>query len=383
MKQKLIFLTEALWVGGIETALLHLLQALDETRYDITVLTLRPEHTLAHRLPKHCRLLTVSRESPDYRFGWLSCLTELPSRPSQRHKVFSWLVPGLKWLECGLFTQFLHRKLAGERFDMAIIYSDAAAFAVGAVQAKRYLLFYHHGAVRRAYRDAAAWKICEKIIAVSRHQAAALAAFRPRYAEKITAIPNLTDGAAVKQGASAFSPGFSPDTFHIVTCARLHRDKGIDLAVAAAGLLQLPQNWHWWILGGGPEEAALENQIRKLGLEDRITLLGTQENPYPYMAACDLYVQPSRVEGCPMSVMEARILGKPVLSTDNPGARELLAEGRYGLLCDGMPEGIAAGIQFFYQQRPSFPVWDWEEHNRAVLNKLEELHWEGLWQPSV
>ena len=383
MKQKLIVLTEALWVGGIETALLHLLQALDGTRYDITVLILRPEAPLAHRLPRHCRLLTVSREDPGYRFGWLSRLTAPPSRPSRRHQALSWLVPGLKWLESGLFTRFLGRKLAGERFDTAIVYSDAAAFAVDGVRARRYLLFYHHGALRRTYRDGKAWKRSGRIIAVSRHQAAALGAFRPRYAEKITAIPNLVDGAAVKQGAFAFSPGFLPDTFHIVTCARLHRDKGIDLAVAAAGMLQIPQDWHWWIIGGGPEAAALQGQIRALGLEGRMTLLGMQENPYPYMAACDLYVQPSRVESCPMSIMEALILGKPVLSADNPGARERLAEGKYGLLCEGTPAAIAAGVQLFYRQRPSFPAWDWGGHNRAAREKLEQLLWEGLCQESV
>lgn len=372
MKKKLIFLTEALWVGGIETALLHLLRALDEARYDITILTLRPENDLAHRLPNHCRLLTLSREHPGYRFLRLHQLTEPPTRPSRRHKLLSWLVAGVKWLEHSLYIRFLRQELAGERFDTAIIYSDAAAFAVNAVQAEKYLLFYHHGAMRRAYRDAGAWKKCAKIIAVSQHQAAALAAFRPWFAEKITAIPNLTDGAAVKQAASAFSAGFDPEVFHIVTCARLHRDKGIDRAVEAAARLKIPQNWHWWILGGGPEEGTLRKQIRELGLEDRMTLLGMQENPYPYMAACDLYLQPSRVEGCPMSIMEALTLGKPVLSTDNPGARERLGDETYGLLREATPEGIAAGIEQFYQERPRFPAWDWEAHNRAALGQLEE-----------
>ena len=376
MKRKLMVLTEALWVGGIETALLHLLRALDETRYDITILTLRPENDLAHRLPNHCRLLTLTRENPHYRFLGLYQLTEQPTHPSRRHMVLSWLVPGLKWVEHSLFVRFLRRELAGERFDTAILYSDAAAFAVNAVQAEKYLLFYHHGAIRRAYRDAAAWKTCEKIIAVSQYQAAALAAFRPRHAEKITAIANLTDGAAVKQAATAFSAGFEPDAFHIVTCARLHRDKGIDLAVEAAARLKIPENWHWWILGGGPEGDALGQKIRELGLENRMTLLGMQENPYPYLAACDLYVQPSRVEGCPMSIMEALILGKPVLSTDNPGARERLGEGTYGLLREATPEGIAVGIEQFYQERLSFPEWDWKAHDRAALRQLEALLWE-------
>lgn len=373
MKQKLIFLTEALWVGGIETALLHLLRALDGTRYDITVLTLRTENTLAHLLPEHCRLRTVSREHPGYRFLRLYQLTEPAVHPSWLHRAFSWLVPGLKWLEHDLFAGFLRRELAGERFDWAIVYSDAAAFAVKAVQAERYLLFYHHGAMRRAYRDAAAWKTCEKVIAVSRHQAAALAAFRPRYAEKITAISNLVDGAAVHQAASAFSAGFDPAQCNIVTCARLHGDKGIDLAVEAAALLRKKENWHWWIIGGGPEEGRLRCRIRELGLERQMTLLGMQENPYPYLAVCDLYVQPSRVESYALAIAEALILGKTVLATDIPGTRERLAEGKYGMLCEATPEGIAAGVEKYDRARPSFSTWNWEAHNRAALGKLEAL----------
>lgn len=375
MKKKLIFLTEALWVGGIETALISLLRALDPEQYDVTLLTLREEADLAHRLPESVRFRQLTRQHPAYRHLRLYQLTEMPTRPSRRHRAVSWLMPGLRWLELGLFAGFLRQQLAGERFDGAVIYSDGAAFAASALQAKTHLLVYHHGSMRRTCRDGAAWRRCRHIVAVSCYQAAALKTFRPRYAHKIAAIPNLLDGVWVQQAAGAFSPGFAPGKFHIVTCARLHRDKGVDLAVDACARLGHLKDLHWWVLGGGPEEGTLRSRIRALGLEERMTLLGMQENPCPYLAACDLYVQPSRVEGCPMSIMEALALGKPVLSTDNPGARERLGDGKYGLLCEGTPAGIARGIDAFYRERPGFPMWDWENEGRAALAQLESLLW--------
>ena len=185
-------------------------------------------------------------------------------------------MPGLRWLELGLFAGFLRRQLAGERFDGAVIYSDGAAFAASALQAKTHLLVYHHGSMRRTCRDGAAWRRCRHIVAVSCYQAAALKAFRPRYAHKIAAIPNLLDGVWVQQAAGAFSPGFAPGKFHIVTCARLHRDKGVDLAVDACARLGHLKDLHWWVLGGGPEEGTLRSRIRALGLEERMNFFPNQ-----------------------------------------------------------------------------------------------------------
>ena len=62
MKHKLIFITEALWVGGIESALCNLLNRLDYDRYDVTCLILRDCRDLAGRLPPQCRLLVADRQ---------------------------------------------------------------------------------------------------------------------------------------------------------------------------------------------------------------------------------------------------------------------------------------------------------------------------------
>ena len=50
-------------------------------------------------------------------------------------------------------------------------------------------------------------------------------------------------------------------------------------------------------------------------MEDKVIILGKRENPYPYIKACDLYVQPSRYEGKCVTVREAQMLGKPVVIT--------------------------------------------------------------------
>ena len=71
----------------------------------------------------------------------------------------------------------------------------------------------------------------------------------------------------------------------------------------------------WYLIGFGGDEALIRQKIREAGMDERVIMLGKKENPYPYIAACDLYVQPSRYEGKCVTVREAQMLGKPVVIT--------------------------------------------------------------------
>ncbi|WP_141487170.1 glycosyltransferase, partial [Bacillus cereus] len=84
----------------------------------------------------------------------------------------------------------------------------------------------------------------------------------------------------------------------LITVARLSHAKGIDDAIyALRQLLDQGYDIEWYIVGYGPQEAELKLLIDKLGLQDKFVLLGKKINPYPYIKACDIYVQPSRYEG--------------------------------------------------------------------------------------
>ena len=74
-------------------------------------------------------------------------------------------------------------------------------------------------------------------------------------------------------------------------------------------------------------------------------MLGMREDPYPYIAHCDLYVQPSRYEGNSVTVREAQVLAKPVVITRYATSASQLNEGVDGVIVpmdnDGCAEGIA------------------------------------------
>ena len=174
---------------------------------------------------------------------------------------------------------------------------------------------------------------------------------------------------------------FSPERFHIVSCGRVSREKGMDIAVESCARLVAAGHdaIHWWIVGGGPAEAEVREEIRQLGMERYVTMLGMRENPYPYIAAADLYVQPSRFEAFGLTIAEALVLGKPVVSTDNGGAGEILQPGITGVLCPISAEGIAEAVEGLLSHperlerlREKVCSRDPDEENRTAIGQLEE-----------
>ena len=126
--------------------------------------------------------------------------------------------------------------------------------------------------------------------------------------------------------------------------------KGFDLAVKALRILHDKglTNIKWYVVGYGGYEAELKELIAKNNLEKSFVLLGKKTNPYPYIKACDLYVQPSRYEGKAVTVTEAKILRKPILITNYPTSGSQVEDGIDGIICEGSAEGIAEGIQQLY-----------------------------------
>lgn len=79
-------------------------------------------------------------------------------------------------------------------------------------------------------------------------------------------------------------------------------------------------------------------------MEERVILLGKKENPYPYIKACDLYVQPSRYEGNCVTVHEAQMLGKPVVITRYATSASQLEDGVDGVIVPMDNEGCSSQI---------------------------------------
>ena len=128
--------------------------------------------------------------------------------------------------------------------------------------------------------------------------------------------------------------GLGSDHFRLVTAARLHPQKGLDVLLDAVAVLRrrVP-GVRCAVVGEGPLEASLRRQVDELGLAGEVVLTGPRADVADLLAAADVVVIPSRWESGPLVLFEALALGRPVVSTPVGAAPALLAEGGDG--CGG------------------------------------------------
>lgn len=115
----------------------------------------------------------------------------------------------------------------------------------------------------------------------------------------------------------------------LLALGRLHRAKAFDILLQA--MVDVP-NAYLWIAGEGPERQALEEQIKTLGLQDRVRLLGWRDDRAALFAACNICVFPSRYETFGTVFVQAWAQGKPLVASMADGPRQYVRDGEDGLL---------------------------------------------------
>ena len=161
--------------------------------------------------------------------------------------------------------------------------------------------------------------------------------------DRILMIPNGVDLSRFSsRGTARDEPG---QKIIAVYVGRVEKVKGLDILVSAWEKVCARHDAHLYIAGDGPIRNDLAQQAARLGLADRISFLGTVHDVPELLARADIYVQPSRQEGLPNSVLEAMSMSLPVIATRVSGNEDLVTDGANGILV--APEdvnGLAAAF---------------------------------------
>ena len=119
--------------------------------------------------------------------------------------------------------------------------------------------------------------------------------------------------------------GISPDASVLISVAVLEERKGMQWVIQAMPkVLEGKSDVHYWILGDGPYRAALEEQVRKLNLQNKVSFWGFQRNVVPYLAASDVALLLSYGEAFPVSLLEFAAAGLPVITSYHSPFPELV-----------------------------------------------------------
>jgi glycosyltransferase involved in cell wall biosynthesis len=188
------------------------------------------------------------------------------------------------------------------------------------------------------------------IVAVSKGVAMDLARVERIPEERIRVIynPIITPEFREKVRAPLEHPWFQTDEPPVILAVgRLTQQKDFSTLIKAFARARKDRPARLLILGEGEERAALEGLVRDFRLQPDIGFPGYVPNPYPYMVRASLFVLSSRWEGLPGVLIEALYCGVPLIATDCPsGPREILADGRYGVLIPpGNPEALSQAIE--------------------------------------
>jgi hypothetical protein len=236
----------------------------------------------------------------------------------------------------------LRRRLAGA--DVAHAFGQRGFVLAGpAARAARTPVVWHVGGADpgRLINGAAA-RVASAVVAVSRPAADGLPA-----SVDITVVPNAVDPGAFEVASSP-----APDGFHVACAARLTPEKGVDVLVRAAALLQRDvPDVRVLVLGGAQAghdayKASLVDLARELGVADAVHFDGFVDQPYRRWAGARVYVQPSRREGFGLAAAEAMASGLPVVASAVGGLSDVLDGGRAGVLVPPeQPQALSAAIK--------------------------------------
>ena len=324
----ILFFIEPLSGGGAEKVLRDLVNAMDQTRFAITVQTLYPEDAGKYLVQgiryRYC-YPKVSRWN-DLRMrieAALGLTYPLHIRGAYDIEV--------AYLECGT-TKIMAGSTNKQALKLAWVHSDLKSWD-GDVSA-----FVTKTRKHYAKYDAA--------VCVSENVRKSFTALFGSAVRAVTVYNTINDAEIIKKAARPLPEGFVKRRFTVVTVGRLSAPKHFARALMAhKRLLEEGIAHDLWIIGEGEERPVLEEYIRDNHLEASAKLLGFHENPYGLMKCADLLICSSIYEGFSTFVTEGLILGEPIVTTDVSGMRELLGDSEYGLITENDDEAFYQGMK--------------------------------------
>ena len=355
MKKVLIVMT-SLYNGGAEKSLVNLLNEMKSDKYEIDLLLFKRSGMFLEQLPSWVNVLETPRElkalyTPEIlrkksvskilcRYVGTAVSQVLTSNSRERK--------GMRWK---YFYSNQIEKLQGH-YDVAFAYisGEILYYVSEKVEADKKIVWIHND-----YREAKHPKRydlphlekMDKIVSISDRCVDIIKEEFPHLSDRVLMIPNITSSSVVHNRAEEFYPSeYDEKKFKILSIGRLVPQKGFDIAIDAAKILkERGVKFCWYIVGEGEEREKLEKQIKENYVEDFVKLLGSKENPYPYIKNCDLFAQTSRYEGKSVVLDEAKILAKPILVTNYPTVADQIKKNIEGYIVELNAKGIADGIE--------------------------------------
>lgn len=345
-KRKVLFITPSLCQGGIEQYQISMLRMLNKEQYDVTLYLYVDDTALLPLVPEHVRVI-IDKDQPHYYRKPKAIMLGI------KKKIFKLDIYNEQLRAYVHEQKMMHPAkdiFKKEKFDVVVanVIGKGTEMALYIEAEKRYVFFHssldlHHDLMERLFPR------YDGIVAVSLGVQEMIHKAYPNVKEKVSVLENWVDAQEViVKGNETFTRKrleVESDKLKIVSCGRLSKEKGFDLAVEVAEILKKKgYKYEWTFVGDGTEREKIEAMIEQGELKEQITITGFMDNPYPVIKNCDIYVQSSYEESYGRTIKEALILGCPVVSTATVGGDLLISNKENGILTEINSEALAEGI---------------------------------------
>lgn len=360
--KKILFFIHDLGHGGAEKVLVNLVNNMDASKFNITVMTIFDVGVNKKYLNEYIR--------------YISCFKKMFRGNSHLMKILS--------------PKQLHRILIKDHYDIEVSFLEGvcARIVSGCPNEDTKLVTWIHTEFQdrsrlvesfRTYQEAeTCYNRFHKIVCVSQ-----------TVKDRLNSLISLKAPVCVLYNTSEYDKilrashesvkdyMFSKGIFSMVAVGKLQPNKGIDRLLKIANELKEENySFHLYILGTGPEEGKLKKYVKKNGLLKYVDFLGYQENPYKYIAKCDLFVCASYREGFSTSATEALITGTAICTVNVSGMSEMLGENNeYGIVVENDDVLLLNAIKHFMDSNELVREYSARAFERGKIFSVNNTVW--------
>ncbi len=358
-KKKLLIVANHLTIGGAQKSLIAALKVIDYEKFDVTLYLRKNRTDLISFVDERVNVIINDDKHHYYRKPYALMLQILIAifKVSGKKKKEEFNVKLRNTIIKYGMNYEKKRFFSSEKYDIAIAYVQGytAFFVAECVNADKKFMFYHTSADEFHNVHEKIIDKFQKIVAIHSEQEELIKQWYPEISDRITIVENYCNKALIEDQSKEFLVERPENKIILCSCGRFATVKGFDLAVESAKILKEKKfSFLWYFVGDGPERANIENLIEKYDLQEEIIITGMQKNPYPYISSCDIYVQPSYEEAMPLTLIEAKRLNIPMVTTDTVGGRKLVENYVDGLLCDITASSIAVSVEELIEQKNTY-----------------------------
>ena len=355
--KKILFVTSSVGIGGNEKALINILKAINKKKYDIYLLILDgnidirvlPNDITVVKLPENYNIVSKGFKSGCIQalkcfklnlFFTLLAEKKLDFASGKRNYYINFWKAHKKYIEC-----------IPDSYDVAIAFGLGiqVPMTLDKISARQKIAWVNNDCSKCLDEEERSflqdyYSEFNKIVTVT---PAANYGFLKTFSKINTPtyiVKDLFDEHEIIEKAHNEVISFPKGKVGLVTVGRISHEKGYCLLIdTALKLRERDIDFYWTIVGNG-DKSKYEQQVYELGLEGYVVFIGPKTNPYPYIACCDIYVQTSLWEGNCLTLIEAMVLEKPIVTTNFPSALEKITNGINGLISTMDAETLADKI---------------------------------------